>query len=63
MTTINCSVSPCTVVLEVPLLSLSLDDAGLISGAILMVWAVAFGFRMLIRTLKTDEVGPDESQG
>jgi len=61
MTTINCTVSPCTVVLEVPLLSLSMADAGLIGSAILMVWAVAFAFRMLIKTLRSDDPAPDET--
>jgi len=61
MTTINCTVSPCTVVLEVPLLSLSLEDAGLIGSAILIVWAVAFGFRILIKAVCVDETVPDET--
>jgi len=61
MTTINCTVSPCTVVLEVPLLSLSMADAGVIGSAILLVWAVAFAFRMLIKATRSDETVPDET--
>lgn len=35
---------------------LSLEDAGLISGAVLLLWSVGFGFRTLIRALRdTDE--------
>lgn len=36
--------------------ALTLDQAGAIAGAILMLWATAYGFRMLIQTLrKSDE--------
>lgn len=35
---------------------LTLEDAGLISGAVLLLWSVGFGFRTLIRALRdTDE--------
>lgn len=40
--------------LALPVLSMSTDDAALISGAILLVWVVGFAFRMLIRTLNVD---------
>lgn len=30
---------------------LSMGDASLVSSAVLVVWAVGFGFRMLLRTL------------
>lgn len=35
-----------------PLLSLSVSDGVLISSAILLVWGVGWGFRVLIQTLK-----------
>lgn len=35
---------------------LDMQDAGLISGAVLLLWSVGFGFRTLIRALRdTDE--------
>ena len=37
-----------------PLLSLSTEEAAQISSAVLLVWAVGFGIRMLIRTLNSD---------
>lgn len=40
--------------LALPVLSMSTDDAALISGAILLVWVVGFAFRMLIRALNVD---------
>lgn len=40
--------------LALPVLDLSPGDAGLISGAILLVWVVGYAFRMLIRTLNID---------
>lgn len=54
---IECTAA-CTVTvvheLALPVLSMSTDDAALISGAILLVWVVGFAFRMLIRTLYVD---------
>lgn len=54
---IQCSAS-CTVTviheLALPVLSLSTEDAALISGAVLLVWVVGYVFRMLIRTLNID---------
>ena len=40
---------------------LELEDAGAICGAILMVWAVAFGFRMAIRAVR--DSGPSVGAG
>lgn len=55
-TTITCSVSPCEVVVSLSLVpfDLSMEDAALISGAVLLVWTVAWGFRVLIRVLNVD---------
>ncbi len=54
---IDCS-TPCTVTvvhdLALPPLQLDTADAGLIAGAILIVWATAYGFRVLIRALNVD---------
>lgn len=56
--TINCS-SACTVTVvhELALPPLQLDATGgaQIALAVLGVWAVGFGFRMLIRTTRVDE--------
>ena len=38
-----------------PVLDLSLGDASLISGAVLLVWGTGFAFRALIRTLNTSD--------
>lgn len=63
--TVTCA-GACTVThvitLNVPLLSMDAADGARISGAILLVWAVAFGFRMLIRTLNSSDgaTSPDE---
>ena len=55
---ITCS-EACTVVLQLeitnPLLNLSTTDGALIAGAILAVWAVAFGIRMAIKSLKSTD--------
>ncbi|MBN9411384.1 MAG: hypothetical protein J0H69_19750 [Burkholderiales bacterium] len=60
-TVINCATQACTVTvvheLSLPPLQLTPGEAGAIAGAILLVWGVAFGFRMLIRTLHVDDKG------
>lgn len=45
-----------TVVHEIalPVLSMSTEDAAMISGAVLLVWVVGYAFRVLIRTLNVD---------
>lgn len=57
-TVIECA-SACTVTLvhefASPLFDLSMQDAASIGGAVLLVWAVGFGFRVLIRALQVDE--------
>lgn len=40
--------------LALPVLSMSTDDAAMISGAVLLVWVVGYAFRVLIRTLNVD---------
>ena len=46
-----------TVQLEImnPLLNMDTADGALIAGAILAVWAVAFGIRMAIKSLKSTD--------
>ena len=46
-----------TVQLEItnPLLNLETADGALIAGAVLAVWAVGFGFKALIQTLKSTD--------
>lgn len=53
--TVQCA-SACTVTLQldVPPFNLSLEEGAVIAGAILAVWVVAWGFRVLIRTLNVD---------
>ncbi len=57
--TITCD-SACTVTvvheLALPVLDLSTSDAAQISGAVLLVWAVGWGFRALYRALNVDGV-------
>lgn len=54
-TVIDC-VSACTVTvvheLSLPPLQLSADEGAAIAGAILAIWAVGWGFRALIQTLR-----------
>lgn len=49
----------CTVTVQheitLPVLNLSPQEGAQIASAILAVWAVAWAFRMLIRTLKTSD--------
>lgn len=56
--TIVCT-QACTITVQheitTPLLNLSVEEGALIAGAILAVWAVAFGIRMLIQTLKSSD--------
>ena len=60
-------VGDCTVTVvhefALPLLDLSLGDAAQISSAVLLVWAVGYGFRVLIRTLNSvDGISTNEDQ-
>lgn len=63
--TVECS-SACTVTLvhelSLPPLQLTTEEGGLIAGAILLVWAVGFGFRMLVRTLRDTDKGPESGE-
>jgi hypothetical protein len=54
MTSVTCSVSPCQVVIDLPILNLDTDAGALIAGAVLAIWALGFGFRALIRALNID---------
>lgn len=54
--TVSCP-SACTVTLQVevttPLFNLSVEEGGQIASAILAVWAVAWGIRLLVRLIQT----------
>ena len=63
-TVIQCSTA-CSVTVSheitLPLLNMTLEEGAAISSAILLVWAVGWAFRTLIRTLKnTDGNQPTE---
>lgn len=65
-TTITCA-SACTVTLQhefsLPLLSLTTEEGAAIAGAVLAIWAVGWGFRALIQTLRhTDGNSTSESE-
>lgn len=55
-TYITCNVSPCQIVttLDVPILNIDESGGALIASAILAVWALAWGFRTIIRALNID---------
>lgn len=55
--------SACTVTLDLALPPFQLDtaDGAAIGGAVLIVWAVAWGFRMVIRALHVDQAPGDGS--
>lgn len=57
-TVITCTVSPCTVViqLDLPILSMSLEDGALIGFAIVAVWAIGMVYRQLSRLLNNDGI-------
>lgn len=54
---IDC-ISACTVTVQheitTPILNLTMEEGAQISGAILLVWATAFGIRMVLRVLNID---------
>lgn len=64
-TVIECSTS-CTVTvvheLSLPPLQLDTADGSLIAGAVLAVWAIGWGARMVIRALNSDSVSTNESE-
>jgi len=41
---------------------LSVEDGGLIEGAVLAVWALAWGFRAIVRTIKETDGNPSTSE-
>lgn len=49
----------CTVTVQhefaLPVLSLSVEEGAAISGAVLLIWAVGWGFRVLIQTLRNTD--------
>ncbi|WP_315531983.1 hypothetical protein [Delftia acidovorans] len=49
----------CTVTVQhefaLPVLSLSAEEGAAISGAVLLIWAVGWGFRVLIQTLSNTD--------
>lgn len=49
----------CTVTVRhefaLPVLSLSPEEGAAISGAVLLIWAVGWGFRVLIQTLRNTD--------
>ena len=47
---------------QLPVLSLTTEQGGLIAGAILAVWVVGFGIRAVIRTLNSDGESTSESE-
>jgi len=59
-------VAACTVTVQheisLPLLSLTTEEASLIAVAVSAVWAVGFGIRMLIQTLKSSDSSSTESE-
>lgn len=69
---INClrnnPTKPCFVQLSVetsyvsPIFDLTVVEGGLIAGAVLAVWAVGYGFRVIIRSLNSDGVSTVESE-
>lgn len=58
MPTVECSTA-CTVTivheLSIPPFTLTLEEAGAISAAVLLVWGVAWSIRMAIQALRVDE--------
>lgn len=64
-TVISCT-SACTVTvvheLAFPVLDMSPAEGAAISSAILLVWAVGYGFRTLVKTLKTTDGNQPESE-
>jgi hypothetical protein len=61
--TINCPTSTCQVDLKVSLspFDLSIQDATTIGFSIALVWAVAYGFRVLIRLI--NHTTPSDNSG
>lgn len=63
-TYVTCSVSPCVIVHQIDLPPFQLDtaDGALIAAAVVAVWVVGWGFRVLIRALNLDSDQPSESE-
>jgi hypothetical protein len=54
--------SACAVTLDLALPPLQLDtaDGSMVGGAVLMIWAIGWTFRILIRSLRVDEAAPGD---
>jgi hypothetical protein len=50
----SCTVTH-VVTLEIPVLNLTPEEGALIGGAVLLIWAIGFGVRSVIQTLRVDE--------
>lgn len=63
-TVITCTVSPCTVVLQLthPLLDITLEQGSEIALAIVGVWAIAVVYRLLTRLIRGGVSQPFESE-
>lgn len=61
---VTCSVSPCQIVhtIDLPPFQLTIAEGAEIAGAILAVWAVGFGARLVIRALNVDGKSTSESE-
>jgi len=63
--TITCGTA-CTVTgvheLSLPPLQLTTEEGALIAGAVLAIWAVGFGFRAVIQTLRNSDGNITESE-
>ena len=63
-TTVTCTVSPCTVVIQLdsPLLSMDEASAAQIAVAIAAAWATGYAIRMVIRALNNGPSTNEESE-
>ncbi|WPG40307.1 hypothetical protein [Variovorax sp. EBFNA2] len=63
--TIQCA-SACTVtvehVLRIPVLDLTIEEGQLIGGAIVLVWAIGYGFRVVARHIQSSGHNHQESE-
>ena len=56
----------CTITVQhefvVPVLNISAGDGVLISGAVLLIWSLGWGFRVLIQTLRYTDGGQSQEE-
>lgn len=64
-TYVTCSVNPCNIVYQIDIPPFNLDVAGglAIAGAIVGVWAFAWGFRVLLRLINGGGGGSSGAEG